>query len=176
MARRQIDPNSEFDTTACARKLLQGGSEPAAAPQTAWTPPEPAPRRERRTRGRAYGPDSIAGLCDYFVRSCPPLSWAGGLEIGNRQALMALFGELRRDVGLTPDECRALVDLYISRLGSRRPQRPYVWDFKWQRYQLVKALRDTGVARTDADYATWTETACASPAEDAAFIASWEKS
>ncbi|WP_329271990.1 hypothetical protein [Streptomyces sp. NBC_01451] len=176
MARRQIDPDSEFDTTACARKLLQGASEPSPAPQTAWTPPEPAPRRERRTRGRAYGPDSVAGLADYFTRACPPLSWAGGLEIGNRQALMTVFSELRHSVGLTPDDCRALVDLYVTRLGDRRPQRPYIWDFKWQRYQLLAALRNSGVTRTDADYQSWTETACTSKTEDEAFVASWEKS
>ncbi|MEU1552127.1 hypothetical protein ABZ517_05320 [Streptomyces scabiei] len=177
MARHRIDhdPDSEFDTTACARKLLQG-PEPSPAPPAAWTPPEPAPRRQRRSRGRVYGPDSVAGLCDYFTTACPRLSWAGGLEIGNRQALMALFGELRRDVGLTPDECRALVDLYVTRLGDRRPSRPYVWDFKWQRYQLLKQLRDSGVTRSDADYASWTETACTSPADDEAFIASWENS
>ena len=176
MARRQIDPDSEFDSTACARKLLQGTSEAPPAPPTAWTPPEPAPRRERRSRGRTYGPDSVAGLCDYFTSACPRLSWAGGLEIGNRQALMQLFGELRRDVGLTPDQCRALVDLYVTRLGDRRPQRPYIWDFKWQRYQLLKHLRDSGVTRTDADYESWADTARTSPTEDEAFVASWENS
>lgn len=176
MARRQIDPDSEFDTTACARKLLQDTPEPPAAPQTSWTPPKPAPRRQRRSSTRTYGPDSVAGLADYFTRSCPPLSWAGGLEIGNRQALMTVFSELRHGVGLTPDNCRALVDLYITRLGDRRPKRPYIWDFKWQRYQLLSALRDTGAMRTDADYESWNQTTRTDQAEDAAFIASWENS
>jgi len=174
MARRHLDPDAEFDATACARKLLQSDSDPAPAPQTTWTPPEPAPRRERRSTGRRYSADSIPGLADYFTTACPPLSWAGGLEIGNRQALMQLFGELRRDVGLTPDDCRALVDLYITRLGDRRPQRPYIWDFKWQRYQLLKALRDTGVTVTPADYETWQEPAAHDTRTDDAFAASWE--
>jgi hypothetical protein len=176
MARRQIDPDSEFDATACARKLLQGTSETSPAPRTAWTPPEPAPRRVKRSQGRSYGPDSVAGLADYFTRACPPLSWAGGLEIGNRQALMAVFSDLRRGVGLTPDDCRALVDLYIARLGKRQPTKPYVWDFKVRRYELLRALRSHGVTVTDAEYESWNETASTTPAEDQAFIASWENS
>jgi len=174
MARRHIDPDSEFDATACARKLLQDASEPSSAPRAAWTPPEPAPRRVRRTRGRLYGPDSVAGLCDYFARACPPLSWAGTLEIGNRQALMTIFSELRHGVGLTPDDCRAMVDLYISRLAGKAPSKPYVWDFKWRRYELLRALRATGVTLTDADYESWQAPASHDTATDDAFAASWE--
>lgn len=176
MARHRIDPDSEFDATACARKLLQGTEEPSPAPQTTWTPPEPAPRRTRRSRGRLYGPDSVAGLADYFTNACPPLTWAGGLEIGNRQQLMTVFSELRHGIGLTPEDCRALIDLYVQRLEGRSPTKPYVWDFKWRRYELLKALRATGVTVTDADYASWNETASTSTAEDEAFIASWENS
>ncbi|MFC9505388.1 hypothetical protein [Streptomyces sp. NPDC057002] len=173
MARRHTDPDAELDATAYVQRLLHDSSEDAPAPCPAWTPPEPAPRRVRRSQSRRYGPDSLPGLADYFTHACPPLSWAGGLEIGNRQALVQVFGELRRDAGLTPDDCRALVDLYISRLGDRRPQRPYVWDFKWQRYQLIKALRDTGVTVTDADYASWQAPASTDQSEDDAFTASW---
>ncbi|MGW3860283.1 hypothetical protein ACWEDZ_02195 [Streptomyces sp. NPDC005047] len=174
MARRPIDPDSDLDATAYVQKLLQGPSDDAPAPRTSWTPPEPAPRRVRRSQARSYGPDSLPGLADYFTHACPPLSWAGGLEIGNRQALVQVFSELRREAGLTPDDCRALVDLYITRLGDRRPQRPYVWDFKWQRFQLLTHLRDTGVTVTDADYATWQKTASTDQTEDDAFTSSWE--
>ncbi|MFE2539066.1 hypothetical protein [Actinacidiphila glaucinigra] len=170
MARRHTDPDADFDATAYVQNLLQPSPDPAPAP-CAWTPPEPAPRRTRRPAGRSYGPDSLPGLADYFTRSCPPLSWAGGLEIGNRQALVAVFSELRREVGLSPEDCRALVDLYISRLGEKRPNRPYVWDFKWQRFSLLKALRDTGVTVTDEQYATW-QTSEANGTGDA-FTASW---
>ncbi|MFV0135477.1 hypothetical protein ACLGIH_20035 [Streptomyces sp. HMX87] len=174
MARHRIDPDAEFDATACARKLLQGTPEPSSAPQTAWTPPEPAPRRTRRSQGRTHGPDSIRGLVDYFTRACPPLSWAGTLEIGNRQALMAIFSELRNDVGLSPDDCRAMVDLYVTRLAGRAPTKPYVWDFKWRRYELLRALRGTGVTVTDAEYESWNTTATTDRSEDESFAASWE--
>lgn len=176
MARHRTDPDAEFDATACARKLLQGASEPSPASQTAWTPPEPAPRRVRRSQGRTYSPDSVRGLVDYFTHACPALSWAGTLEVGNRQALTALFSELRHDVGLSPDDCRALVDLYVTRLAGRAPTKPYVWDFKWRRYQLLKALRETGVTTTAADYETWNETASTNRDDDEAFAASWENS
>lgn len=176
MAQRRSDPDAEFDPTAYVQNLLQNDPERPAEPCTAWTPPTPAPRRQRRSRGRSYGPDSIPGLADYFTRAVPPLSWAGTLEVGNRQALVQLFSELRHGVGLTPDDCRALVDLYVTQLAGRAPSRPYVWDFKWRRYQLLKALRETGVTVTAADYESWNESASTTADEDAAFIASWENS
>lgn len=176
MAQRRIDPDAEFDPTAYVQNLLQDGSQPASEPCTAWTPPKPAPRRTRRPRGRTYGPDSIPGLVDYFTRAVPPLSWAGTLEIGNRQALSQVISELRHGAGLTPDDCRALIDLYVTQLNGRAPSRPYVWDFKWRRYQLLKSLRERGVTVTAADYESWNEPATSTADEDAAFIASWENS
>ncbi|UXX94023.1 hypothetical protein N7U49_21700 [Streptomyces sp. AD2-2] len=174
MARKSIhDPDAELDATAIVQNLLRDNQEPPASPQS-WTPPEAGQRRTRRTRGRQYGPDSIPGLADYFTSSCPPLSWAGGLEVGNRQALVAVFSELRRETGLTPDDCRALVDLYISRLAGKVPPRPYVWDFKWRRFQLLRDLRDTGVTVTAEDYDTWQQTTHNDPADADAFTASWE--
>ncbi|MFE4527088.1 hypothetical protein ACFRMO_07805 [Streptomyces anulatus] len=173
MARRPIDPDAELDATAYVQNLLQDTAAPASPPPSAWTPPEPAPRRVRRPQGRSYGPDSLPGLADYFARACPPLSWAGGLEVGNRQALISVFSELRRDAGLTPDDCRALTDLYVRRLGSRRPTKPYVWDFKWQRYQLLASLRDTGITTTAEDFESWQDAAPTDTAADDAFTASW---
>ncbi|MEV6310006.1 hypothetical protein AB0M10_15575 [Streptomyces sp. NPDC051840] len=173
MPRKSIhDPDSDLDATAIAQRMLHSDQEPPAAPSRSWTPPEPGRRRVRRSRGHHYGPDSLPGLADYFTHSCPPMSWAGGLEIGNRQALVAVFSELRRDAGLSPADCRALVDLYVSRLAGRAPRKAYVWDFKWQRYQLLAALRDTGVTVTCEDYATWQATDQADDA--AAFTTSWE--
>jgi hypothetical protein len=175
MARKRIhDPDAELDATAVVQNMLHGHQEPVSAPRTAWTPPEHGERRTRRSRGRQYGPDSIPGLCDYFTNSCPPLSWAGGLEIGNRQALMQVFSELRRDAGLSPDDCRAVVDLYITRLAGRAPNKPFVWDFKWRRFQLIRDLRNTGIAVSADDYRTWEQTAQNDPAADADFAASWE--
>lgn len=176
MARRHIDPDAEFDATACAQKYLQGASQPSPAPRTAWTPPEPAPRRVRRSGGRTHGPDSIRGLVEYFTNACPRLSWAGTLEIGNPQALMAVFSELRNVLGLSPDDCRALVDLYVTRLAGQAPNKPYIWDFKWRRYQLLRDLRATGVTVTDAEYETWRQTADTDRTEDEAFADSWENS
>ncbi|MET8342441.1 hypothetical protein [Streptomyces microflavus] len=177
MARKSIhDPDAELDATAIAQRMLQGSQEPPASPQGAWAPPEPGERRTRRTRGRQYGADSIPGLADYFTTSCPPLSWAGGLEIGNRQALVAVFSELRRETGLTPDDCRALVDLYVSRLAGKAPSRPYVWDFKWRRFQLLRDLRDTGITVTAEDYSTWHETTPNDSSTDDTFTASWGNS
>ncbi|MEW1922281.1 hypothetical protein [Streptomyces sp. NPDC088360] len=174
MARKSNqDPDAELDATSIVQNMLHGHQEPAPSPRPAWAPPEPGARRERRPRGRQYGPDSIPGLVDYFTTSCPPLSWSGGLEIGNRQALVAVFSELRRSTGLTPDDCRALVDLYISRLAGRTPNRPYVWDFKWQRFQLIKALRDTGVTVNAEEYDTWQKPAQGGSAADDTFSASW---
>ncbi|MFF1693146.1 hypothetical protein ACFVXC_05890 [Streptomyces sp. NPDC058257] len=174
MARKSIhDPDAELDATAIVQNLLQGHQESPAAPQPSWAPPESGERRVRRSRGRQYGADSIPGLADYFASSCPPLSWSGGLEIGNRQALMQVFGELRRDVGLTPDDCRALVDLYISRLAGKAPSKPYVWDFKWRRYQLLRDLRATGVTVSAEEYASWEQTAQNNPAAGDTFAASW---
>ncbi|MEV7902186.1 hypothetical protein [Streptomyces anulatus] len=174
MARRPIDPDAELDATACVQNLMREEA-PAPAPHADRTPPDPAPRRVRRPQSRSYGPDSIPGLADYFTSSCPPLSWSGGLEIGNRQALVAVFSELRRDVGLTPDDCRALTDLYVARLGNRRPSKPYVWDFKWQRYQLLRHLRETGITTKDADFESWQDTAPTDPTTDESFTASWGK-
>ncbi|MFD9815116.1 hypothetical protein [Streptomyces sp. NPDC059080] len=175
MARKGIqDPDAELDATAIVQNMLQGHQETPSAPRSKWSPPESGPRRTRRTKGRQYGPDSIPGLCDYFTRACPPLSWAGGLEIGNRQALVAVFSELRRETGLSPDDCRSLVDLYVSRLGNRTPTKPYVWDFKWRRFQLLRDLRDTGVTVDSQEYDTWHQQAPHNPDADDAFTASWE--
>ncbi|MFJ4739058.1 hypothetical protein [Streptomyces sp. NPDC088775] len=175
MARKSIqDPDAELDATAIAQNMLQGHQESPAAPQGHWAPPEAGQRRARRSRGRQYGPDSIPGLADYFTSSCPPLSWANGLEIGNRQALVAIFSELRRDAGLSPDNCRALVDLYVSRLAGKAPSKPYVWDFKWRRFQLLRDLRDTGVTVASEEYGTWQQTAQNDASTDDAFTASWE--
>ncbi|MFF8283356.1 hypothetical protein ACF06W_11605 [Streptomyces albus] len=102
------------------------------------------------------------------------MSWSGGLEIGNRQALIAVIAELRRDVGLSPDDCRALVDLYINRLAGKAPSKPYVWDFKWRRFQLLKALRETGLTVSTEEYESWSEST--DTHDDASFIASWETS
>ncbi|MGW3763132.1 hypothetical protein [Streptomyces sp. NPDC005131] len=173
MARKSIhDPDAELDATAIVQNMLQGHQETPSQPCTGWTPPEPAERRVRRSKGRQYGPDSIPGLADYFTSSCPPLSWASGLEVGNRQALVAVFSELRREAGLSPADCRTLVDLYVSRLAGRAPTKPYVWDFKWRRFQLLRDLRDTGVTVTSEDYGSWQHTAQNDPADDA-FTASW---
>ncbi|WP_328749285.1 MULTISPECIES: hypothetical protein [unclassified Streptomyces] len=174
MARKSIhDPDAELDATAIVQRMLHGDEEAPSASQTGWTPPEHGQRRERRPRGRHYGPDSIPGLADYFASACPPLSWSGGLEIGNRQALVQVFSELRREAGLTPDDCRALVDLYISRLAGRTPSKPYVWDFKWRRYQLLRDLRGTGLTVTAEEYSTWEQPAKNDPAADDSFTASW---
>ncbi|MEU9050180.1 hypothetical protein AB0D37_07205 [Streptomyces sp. NPDC048384] len=174
MARKHIhDPDAELDATAIVQNMLHGPEEPPSAPQPTWTPPEHGQRRERRPKGRHYGPDSIPGLADYFTNSCPPLSWSGGLEIGNRQALVQVFSELRREAGLTPDDCRALVDLYVSRLAGRAPGRPYVWDFKWRRYQLLRDLRGTGLTVTADEYDTWKQTTKNDAATDDSFTASW---
>ncbi|NIY68034.1 hypothetical protein [Streptomyces malaysiensis] len=169
------DPDSEFDATACVQNMLHSSHTPAPEEPGTWAPPQPALRRTRRSRGRSYGPDSIPGLADYFTRSCPPLSWAGALEIGNRQALISTISELRREAGLTPDDCRAMFDLYVRRLAGRSPSKPYVWDFKWQRYGLLRALRDTGLTVTSEDYDSWHQTAEGSTAEDDAYAASWER-
>jgi hypothetical protein len=173
MARRQIDPDAELDATACVRKMLQNDPDSPSQPPQGFIPAEPAPRRSRRTQGRSYGPDTIPGLCDYFTRACPPMSWAGGLEVGNRRALAAIFSELRRDAGLTPDDCRALVDLYITALGDKRPNRPYVWDFKWRRFTLLGHLRDTGRTVTTEEYRTWTEQPADTTTAEDTFAASW---
>ncbi|MGW3272801.1 hypothetical protein ACWDFH_15190 [Streptomyces kronopolitis] len=177
MARKSIqDPDAELDATAIVQNMLQGGQEAPSTTRTSWPPPAVGQRRNRRPKGRRYGPNSIPGLVDYFTDSCPPLSWAAGLEIGNRQALVSVFSELRREAGLSPDDCRALVDLYVSRLAGRSPNRPYVWDFKWRRYQLLSDLRSTGVTVTPAEYDSWQQTARTHPTEDEAFAASWENS
>lgn len=174
MSRKSIhDPDAELDATAIVQKMLNGCEEPPARSGNSWSPPEPGQRRTRRSKGRQYGPDSIPGLADYFTGSCPPLSWAGGLEVGNRQALVAVFSELRRETGLSPDDCRALVDLYISRLAGKAPARPYVWDFKWRRFQLLRDLRDTGVTVTSEDYDTWKTTSQNDSSTDDPFTASW---
>lgn len=174
MARESIhDPDAELDATAIVQNMLQDGHGSPSTPRTGWTPPEPGQRRTRRSNGRQYGPDSLPGLADYFTSSCPPLSWSGGLEIGNRQALVAVFSELRRDVGLSPDDCRALVDLYISRLAGRAPTRPYVWDFKWRRFQLLRDLRSTGVTVTSEEYGSWQQAPRSSASTDDTFTASW---
>ncbi|WNI17604.1 hypothetical protein [Actinacidiphila sp. ITFR-21] len=177
MARKSIhDPDAELDATAIVRNMLQGEPEPSAPAQPRWTPPETGQRRERRSKGRPYGPDSLPGLADYFTNSCPPLSWAGGLEIGNRQALVAVFSELRRESGLSPDDCRALVDLYVTRLAGKAPARPYVWDFKWRRFQLLRDLRSTGLTVTAEEYSTWQEAPRSDAPTDDNFTASWGSS
>lgn len=174
MARRSIhDPDAELDATAIVQNMLQEGHGAPSAPRPGWTPPEPGQHRTRRSKGRQYGPDSLPGLADYFASSCPPLSWSGGLEIGNRQALVAVFSELRRDAGLSPDDCRALVDLYISRLAGKAPTRPYVWDFKWRRFQLLRDLRSTGVTVTSEEYDSWQQAPRSDSRTDDTFTASW---
>lgn len=171
--RRQAPAHDPYDVTTCLTEAPQGAQEePAASPGT-WTPPEPAPRRRKRSVGRSYGPDTLPGLADYFISACPPISWAGTLDIGNRQAILGVFSEMRREAHLTPDDCRALVDLYVARLGSRRPSKAYCWDFKWQRYQLLAQLRDKGLTQTAEDHGTWAQTYQTDPGEAASFAQSW---
>ncbi|MFE5853224.1 hypothetical protein ACFQ61_08380 [Streptomyces sp. NPDC056500] len=166
------DPDAELDATAIAQNLLLG-TPPAAPVSAAWVPPKAGRQHGRREKSRQYSANSIPGLADYFTNVCPRLSWSGGLEIGNRQALIAVISELRRDVNLTPDECRALMDLYVRTLDGRSPSKAYVWDFKWRRYQLIREMRDSGQCVTGMDYESWREPEKHNGNTDDDFTTSW---
>lgn len=114
--------------------------------------PRRVTRRARAPR-REPGPDTRPGLANYFNDRCPPVTWAGGLERGSPRALLATIGDLR-DLGLTPDQIRSMIDLYFAGIESP-PATAYAWDFKWRRYQLLKKMRESGALTAAEDYAGW---------------------
>jgi hypothetical protein len=111
-----------------------------------------APRR--RAAQKRPGPDSNMGLAMYFNDLCPPPSWAHGMQLNSLKGLAGMFREMREH-GMTPDTIRAVVDTYFSRLGDRVPRSAYWLDFKGRRWALLKAIDDTGSARTGGDYTSW---------------------
>ncbi|MFE6745936.1 hypothetical protein ACFVGM_08805 [Kitasatospora purpeofusca] len=156
---RRPDPDAEYDPIrSLCPELLDLGLATSATPG-------PAPRLDGRERlraangytkgGQRVGRDTLHGLAQYFVDRCPPLSWDTSLELGNYKALVALMGTFRRDLEMSPDRIRALIDFYWDTLGDRRPKRAWMWDFKGRYRALLEAFEKSGAATTAEDYAGW---------------------
>lgn len=174
MARKQyVDPDLELDQTRWLESP-QGPSESLADPEGTWSLPEPPPRRVRRSSARpTAGVSSAHALANYFTVSCPPMSWSGGLEIGNYSMLVGIFADLKRS-GLTADQCRALTDFYFRSLDGRRVRVPYIRDFRHNAFTLWARMRDAGLTTTAADYQDLLTPYQTPQAEQDAYAASWE--
>lgn len=158
---RPADTDLDFDPVrAMCEESFQG-----AISGLEEHPATHGPRRDGRDRltasrasQRPAGEDSLRGLANYFVRACPPLSWDTSLEFGNYRALIGLMSTLRRDVEMTPQQIRVLIDTYFLELQGRRPRRAYLWDFKGRYHQLLARIDAAGLATETADYESWAPT------------------
>jgi hypothetical protein len=177
--RKYHDPDAELDQTAQAHALMgrpeNGHGDGSDGPTDEDRPSHRLSRykvRQRLTGGRTPRPDSATGLAKTFLDRCPSYSWTGGLELSNFKALVGVFSELLHSE-VSPDTCRAMIDLYFQRLGGRAPDKAYVWDFKWKRQGLLTQLRESGAAVQPQDYHDWADQPQTSEDERAAFAASW---
>lgn len=168
--RHVTDPDEALDTTRSFMDLHGPCDSPAAS--TGPSLPTGSGRRlTRRPRTATYSRDSLPGLADYFMDACPSPTWAS-MERGNVTALRAALSELRQD-GLSPDKCRAMIDLFFHQRAGKSPYGTWVGDFTRMRLGLIRELSRTGVAKTDDDYASWSRTYQTTQAEQNAFEASW---
>jgi hypothetical protein len=164
MGRKYIDPDAELSIIGAGESMLDRPDKSPDGPSDSLDDEGGSSRRltpyqvrQRLTqeRKRKPKPDSATGLAIHFLDRCPQRSWTHGLEFANLRSIVAVFSELLR-ADVTPDTCRAMVDLYFTRLGGRTPNRAYVWDFKFQRYDLLRQLAKTGQTNaTPEDYADW---------------------
>lgn len=161
MKNRPSDIDADFDPI---RSMCQEAFQPG--PSDREEPPlGRATNRDGRDRltathgftknGAAVGQDTLKGLANYFVRSCPPLSWDTSLELGNYKALIALMATFKRDLEMTPHQIRSFIDFYFASLQGRRPKRAYMWDFKGRYHTLLARFEISGVAATADDYTGW---------------------
>ncbi|MEU1816075.1 hypothetical protein ABZ543_12890 [Streptomyces roseifaciens] len=171
MHRRPTDPDDALDITKTVLAGLHCSSTPVPAPERPL-PSGTGRRLTRRTKTVDYSPDSLRGLCDYFMSACPDPTWHA-LERGNQAALRVALSELRHS-GMTPAKVRALIDLFFQRQGDQPPHRTYVGDFTKQRLDLIRELVRTGTAKTDADYSSWNAAYQTPDSEQNAYAASWE--
>jgi hypothetical protein len=158
MLQKHIDPDRERDPGHIFEEALSGPVEalpphgrhretgkPLGSPQAAH---RALATKKPRTQAQQ---DSARGLAAYFLSKCPPPSWDTGLEHGNFFAIVGLFSWLKKN-GADANTCRAMVDKYFLQLSGRRPNSPYVWDFKYRCPRLLTAVQDAGVFNRPEDY------------------------
>ncbi|MFF1711216.1 helix-turn-helix domain-containing protein [Streptomyces sp. NPDC058268] len=128
-----------------------------------------AGRRDGASSGRRPGPDTGPGLARHWREIVGAQPWAFGLE-ANVKALASHFVKLKQG-GFTPDELRAMSELYATTEGLRNP-RALAWqDFIGKRALLADAVRKGREARAakerpDEVYDGWDGPAEQQPAND----------
>jgi hypothetical protein len=128
-----------------------------------------AGRRDGASSGRRPGPDTGPGLARHWRETVEAQPWAFGME-SNLKALASHFVKLKA-AGFTPDELRAMSELYATTEGLRN-QRALPWqDFIGKRALLIDAVRKDRDARAanerpDEVYQGWDEPAAGKPAND----------
>ncbi|MFK0015767.1 helix-turn-helix domain-containing protein [Streptomyces sp. NPDC091027] len=128
-----------------------------------------AGRRERGPQRRKAGPDTGPGLAHHWRETVSAQPWAFGLD-SNVRALASHFVKLKQ-AGLTPDELRAMSELYATTEGLRNP-RALAWqDFIGKRALLMDAVRKGREAqamqeRPEEVYGGWQQPADAKPSGD----------
>ena len=96
-------------------------------------------RVQRASGRRKPGPDTGPGLAYHWREVVSAQPWAFGIE-ANVKALASHFAKLKQG-GLTPDELRAMSELYATTEGLRNP-RALAWqDFIGKRALLIDAVR-----------------------------------
>lgn len=166
MRKTEADMDNDLDQTAGVFKALYGAPHGhsdalAASPSTRRPPTSYQLRQKLSKTSRKPGPDTSTGLALYFLDKCPPLSWETGFEMSNFRGIIGVFSELKR-CGYKADICRSMVDVYFIRLEGRNPRRPYVWDFKGKRHELLQTValdvelpETEGACESDADKFPW---------------------
>ncbi|KJK55532.1 hypothetical protein [Saccharothrix sp. ST-888] len=174
-----VDPDAGLDQTAIAHSLMghpeNGQKNSSADLEDGQRAPQRLSRyqvRQRLTRGRTPRPDSATGLAAHFLDQCPAYSWTAGLELANFPSVVGVFAELLR-VGVSAEICRAMIKRYFELLDGRAPDRAYVWDFKFRRQALLKAVRESGDGIESEDYQDWNSQPQTTQDERATFAASW---
>ncbi|MFL4491766.1 helix-turn-helix domain-containing protein [Streptomyces sp. VTCC 41912] len=128
-----------------------------------------AVRRDEGSSSRRPGPDTGPGLARHWRETVGAQSWAFGLE-SNVKALAAHFVKLKQ-AGFTPDELRAMSELYATTEGLRN-SRALAWrDFIGKRALLIDAVRkgrEAGAVneRPAEVYDGWDEPAQQEPSDD----------
>ncbi|MFF7750477.1 helix-turn-helix domain-containing protein [Streptomyces sp. NPDC007971] len=128
-----------------------------------------AGRGDRASSGRRPGPDTGPGLARHWRDTVGAQPWAFGLE-SNVKALASHFVKLKQ-AGFTPDELRAMSELYATTEGLRNPRALPWQDFIGKRALLIDAVRKDREARAanerpDEVYHGWDKPAENQPAAE----------
>ncbi|MFD6934626.1 helix-turn-helix domain-containing protein [Streptomyces goshikiensis] len=120
---------------AAVEAALDGSVEDGGGAGVAWG----VVHRQGGSQRGEPGPDTGPGLAKYWRKVVSAQPWSFGME-SNLRALASHFKKLK-DAGFTPDELRAMAELYATTEGLRNA-RALAWqDFIGKRALLIDAVR-----------------------------------